>query len=182
MTFRPVDSALLVYDMSQNRVTPGERRFSQDAAEGMPRLVSLLDVCREKGVPICHAVSARTLGQLEICHALIPRADDKVLVHPKTGAFQNTDLEAWLRTGKRSNLLLTGIALDYGISSTAREALTRGIHPILVRGACYAYDIVDSPVGTVSKDDLERAHLASLSFMGATVMLIQDIIAALRDE
>jgi nicotinamidase-related amidase len=102
-------------------------------------------------------------------------------VRPKTGAFRETGLEAWLRRKQRSNLLLTGIALDYGISSTAREALALDIQPILVKGACYAYDIVNSPVGTVSKQELERAHLASLSFMGASVIRIEEILAALED-
>ena len=182
MKFTPEDSALLIYDMTENRVTPGERRFSQGAAEGMPRLVKLLELCRERAVPVCYAVSARTLGQVEICRALAPAAGDKVMVHPKTGAFQDTDLEAWLRKEGRSALLLTGIALDYGVSSTAREALTLGIHPILVRGACYAYDIVDSPVGRVSKESLERAHLASLSFMGASAIPIEEIMTALKND
>jgi len=182
MKFRTEDSALLIYDMTENRVTPGERRFSKKAVEGMPRLVKLVERCRERGVPVCHAISARTLGQVEICRALAPAAEDKVLVHPKTGAFHDTDLEAWLRKGKRSSLLLTGIALDYGVSSTAREALTLGIHPVLVLGACYAYDIVNTPVGTVGKEELERAHLASLSFMGASVIPIQEIITALEGK
>jgi nicotinamidase-related amidase len=165
--------------MTENRVTPGERRFSQEAADGLPKLMLLVERCRGAAVPVCYAVSARTLGQYDFCRALAPRAGDKVLVHPKTGAFYGTDLEAWLREKQRTDLLLTGIALDYGVSSTAREALTLGIHPILVRGACYAYDIVDSPVGPVSKQELERAHLASLSFMGVSVMSIQDILTAL---
>jgi nicotinamidase-related amidase len=107
---------------------------------------------------------------------------ERLFLHPRSGAFYKTALEEHLREIQCENLLITGIALDYGLSSTAREALNLRIHPILVRGACYAYDILDSPVGAVTKEELERAHLAALYRMGGGIMSVNEVIAALVEE
>ena len=177
----PKHTALLIYDMTQDRVTAG-RRYSQWAASGMPDLVRLVERCRQTGVGVCYALRDGGPPGLEMCRDISPLPDESLFLHPKSGAFYKTTLGEHLRQNQCSSLLLTGIALDYGISSTAREALNQGIHPILVRGACYAYDILDSPVGAVTKEELERSHFASLYRMGAGIMSVNEIIAALREE
>jgi nicotinamidase-related amidase len=172
-------AALVFYDMTQNRFTEGARRYLRAAVDGLPEMVRLVTTCRAAGVPICHVVSARAAPAFDICHAIAPQPGDKLVIHTSTGGFFGTDLERFLAEQGRDTLLLSGIALDYGVSSTAREALTLGIHPILVRDACFSYDIPSTPVGTVSREDLERAHLASLHFMGAGIMSIGEVISAL---
>lgn len=177
----PIDprrAALAFYDMTQNRFTQGERRYLQAAVDGLRGLVRLVAASRAAGVPICYVVSARAAPDFDICHAIAPQPGEKIVIHTRTGGFFETDLERFLREQGRDTLLLSGIALDYGVSSTAREALTLGLHPILLRDACFSYDIPNTPVGTVTREELERAHLASLHFMGAGIMSIGDVIAA----
>ncbi|MBM2811463.1 MAG: isochorismatase hydrolase [Chloroflexi bacterium] len=173
-------SALLIYDMTQNRFTEGERRYLKAAVDGLPDLVRLVGACRSSGVPVCYVVSARAAPDYDVCHAIVPQPGDKIVIHTKTGGFFGTDLEQFLRANGRDTILLAGIALDYGVSSTVREALTLGIHPILVRDACFSYDIPNTPVGPVTREELEHAHLASLHFMGAGIMFISEIISALK--
>ena len=175
----PRRAALVFYDMTQNRFTKGERRYLRAAVDGLPEIVRLVASSRAAGVPICYVVSARAAPDFDICHAIAPQPGDKLVIHTKTGGFFGTDLEQFLGEQGRDSLILSGIALDYGVSSTAREALTLGIHPILLRDACFSYDIPSSPVGTVTREDLERAHLASLHFMGAGIMSIGEVISAL---
>jgi nicotinamidase-related amidase len=175
----PRRSALVFYDMTPNRFTEGERRYLRAAVDAVPTMVRLVAACRAAGVPVCYVVSARAAPDFDTCHAIAPEPSDKMVVHTKTGGFFGTDLELFLREQDRDTLLLSGIALDYGVSSTAREALTLGIHPVLVRDACFSYDIPSTPVGTVTREELERAHLASLFFMGADIISSEQIIAAL---
>jgi hypothetical protein len=50
----------------------------------------------------------------------------------------------------------------------------------MVQGACFAQDIAESPVGPVSKEDIERVHLAALYRQGIEIMTIDEVVAALR--
>ena len=75
--------------------------------------------------------------------------------------------------------LITGNAVDRGLSDTARQARDWDTRAIMVRGACFTHDIPDSPVGSVSKEDVERVHLAALHRHGIDVMTVDEVIGAL---
>jgi nicotinamidase-related amidase len=55
-------------------------------------------------------------------------ASDIVVKKRSWGAFYGTDLELHLRRNNVKNIILCGIATNYGVESTAREAFDRGFH------------------------------------------------------
>jgi len=84
-----------------------------------------------------------------------------------------------LRDNGRDTLLITGISVDRGCSSTARQALNLGIRTIVVRGACFGSEITESPVGPVTREDIERVSLAVLYRQGVEIMDVDEVIAGL---
>jgi nicotinamidase-related amidase len=169
-------AALLVYDMAEPAAST-----EPSVVAALPRFEQVVSRCRQAGVPVCYAFPARDLAHtpLPIAAAIGPRPGERVLGHVGSGAFTGTDLEDYLRDHGRSALLITGMAVDRGCNMTARDALNRGVQPILVRGLCFTRDILDSPVGPVPKADVERVHLAALHRIGAGIMTADEVLAAL---
>lgn len=62
-------------------------------------------------------------------------AGDIVVKKRSWGAFYGTDLELQLRRNNVKNIILCGIATNYGIESTAREAFDRGFHLVFAEDA-----------------------------------------------
>ena len=63
---------------------------------------------------------------------------DLVILKRQWGAFYGTDLELQLRRRGLRTLILCGIATEYGVESTARDAYERGFDQILVADAMSA--------------------------------------------
>ena len=174
----PQRTALIVYDLTQTLIVDGP--FLEPwVLDGLPALARLLGRCRQTGLRVCYAVPEHSAAGSEICHALGPLPGEPVFVHPHSGAFEGTELAGFLREAQRDTLLITGMAVDRGCNSTARQALSRGIRPYMIRGACFTRDIAESPVGPVSKQDVERVHLAALHRMGVGLLTVDEVIAAI---
>jgi nicotinamidase-related amidase len=60
---------------------------------------------------------------------------DHVIVKHQWGSFYGTDLDLQLRRRKIKTLVLGGIATNYGVESTARDAYERGYEQIFVEDA-----------------------------------------------
>lgn len=175
----PKRTAILVYDMNSPIVEKGSQSYNQWAMDGMPTHARLLAACRKAGIPVYYAISARGYAGFEICAPIAPANGETVLRHDGSGAFFNTELEALLKNDGRDTLLITGMAVDRGANTAARYAQNLDIRPVMVAGACYAYDLVESPFGPVSARDLERVHLAALHRMGIISAPIEELTSAL---
>lgn len=72
-------------------------------------------------------------------------ATDIVVKKRSWGAFYGTDLELHLRRNNVKNIILCGIATNYGVESTAREAFDRGFHLYFAEDAMTsgAFDLHD---------------------------------------
>lgn len=157
-------TALVVYDMDNSldsevgikEVLPQYRQFVAD--------------CRQAGVLafFCIGQSAIDLGRT-FCPGLTAQGNEKSWVHPHSGIFTVPEVEQHLRSSGRDTLLVTGLAVDRGVNMTARQAMNLGFKTVMVRGLCLTRDITESPVGPVSKQDLERTHLAALYRVGASI-------------
>jgi nicotinamidase-related amidase len=60
-----------------------------------------------------------------------PIPGDVVITKRQWGAFYGTDLDLQLRRRKRTTIILGGIATNFGVESTARDAWERGYQLIL---------------------------------------------------
>jgi nicotinamidase-related amidase len=69
-----------------------------------------------------------------------PREGDHVVTKRQWGAFYGTDLDLQLRRRGIDTLVLGGIATNYGVESTARDAFERGYAQVLVEDATTTFD------------------------------------------
>jgi nicotinamidase-related amidase len=171
-------TALLIYDMTQTLMDEGPY-IEPWVVEGLPGHARLLEACRKAGVLITYGISAKGYAGFDVCKPIAPQGDETVVRHGESGAFTDTPLLQALRDNQRDTLLITGMAVDRGCNLTAREALNRGLTPIVVRDACYTRDIKESPVGPVPKAEVARVHLAALYRLGVGIMSSDEVIRAL---
>ncbi len=71
----------------------------------------------------------------ELIPELDCRPNDLVILKRQWGAFFGTDLDLQLRRRGLTTIVLCGIATEYGVESTARDAYERGYHQILIEDA-----------------------------------------------
>jgi nicotinamidase-related amidase len=71
----------------------------------------------------------------ELAPALGSHPQDIVILKRQWGAFYGTDLDLQLRRRKLSTLILCGIATEYGVESTARDAYERGYEQVFAEDA-----------------------------------------------
>lgn len=74
----------------------------------------------------------------DLVSALAPETGDLVVTKRQWGAFYGTDLELQLRRRGLKTLILTGIATNFGVESTARFAFELGFEQIFVSDAMSA--------------------------------------------
>jgi isochorismate hydrolase len=170
ISIEPPRSALLIYDMWDEPAVPSVERGIADHRR-------LLDRCREAGVFVAYAMPPA--GQRTVAPTLAPRAAEPIFEHAQSGASGDTGFAERLRAEGRDALWITGMAVDRGCNTTARQALALGLTPVLVRGLLYTRDIEQSPVGPAGWEEIERIHLASLRRMGCSIVPVADLLAAL---
>ncbi|HXD01092.1 MAG TPA: isochorismatase family protein, partial [Verrucomicrobiae bacterium] len=64
-----------------------------------------------------------------------PRAGDLLITKHQWGAFYGTELDLQLRRRAVQTIVLGGIATNFGVESTARDAYERGYHQIFAEDA-----------------------------------------------
>jgi nicotinamidase-related amidase len=74
-------------------------------------------------------------GWDEIVPELGPREGDLVITKRQWGAFYGTALDLQLRRRGINTIVLGGIATNFGVESTARDAYERGYAQVLVEDA-----------------------------------------------
>lgn len=74
----------------------------------------------------------------EIIPEMGPREGDVVITKRQWGAFYGTELELQLRRRGVNTIVLGGIATNFGVESTARDAYERGFAQVLVEDAMAA--------------------------------------------
>lgn len=70
--------------------------------------------------------------------SLDPREGDIVITKRQWGAFYGTELDLQLRRRHIRTLILGGIATNFGVESTARDAYERGYEQVFVEDAMAA--------------------------------------------
>jgi nicotinamidase-related amidase len=85
------------------------------------------------------------------------------------GAFTYTGLEAWLRELGVTEVLLVGFYTHMCLSTSAREALSRGFDVAIDPDATGARELHDTQLGRQTADEVRRSALLQLLNMGATI-------------
>lgn len=158
LTLDPVRTAVVVIDLQKGIL--GRATQPHTAATVVANTTLILRAARRAGVrPILVHVggSADSLDRLKptadepMRHAaplppdwseLVPELEqapgDLVILKRQWGAFYGTDLELQLRRRGLTTIILCGIATEYGVESTARDAFERGFEQIFVSDAMAA--------------------------------------------
>jgi ureidoacrylate peracid hydrolase len=131
----------------------------------VPRLLRLIAEARRVGVPIIYTQAVHTpwtdsqtwqtrLGTLEVelprhCrentwgadfYQVAPLQDERILVKRRYSAFYGTELDLMLRARGIQTLILTGVATNVCVETTARDGFMRDYHIVFLEDCTAAYD------------------------------------------
>jgi nicotinamidase-related amidase len=143
-------TGLLIVDMISCWDFPDADKLLPVAAQVAPRIAALKRRCGQRGVPVIYANDNRgrwrsdfgALVELSvscggtgaaITSALMPRHEDYFVLKPQQSAFVATPLEQLLEVLGVHRLLVTGVASDQCVLSTATDARMRGLEVVLPR-------------------------------------------------
>jgi nicotinamidase-related amidase len=163
-------TALIAIDLQHGIV--GRTLAPHSAADVVERTKRVADALRAKGGTIVFVhVEIREVLRLPVdapmvsdpnaapppanASQLVPeiglQEGDLVVKKRQWGAFYGTDLEQWLRRKGIRTILMTGIATNFGVESTARAAFDRGYELIFVEDAISSMtaEMHEFPVKTV---------------------------------
>jgi nicotinamidase-related amidase len=101
---------------------------------------------------------------------LTPKDGEKVVGKQQPGSFTGTDLEEYIKSTGKTQLVLTGYMAHVCVSTTARQADEKGYDVILAEDA-----IGDRDIPGVSAGDLVKVALAELADAFGSVVKSSDI-------
>ena len=104
----------------------------------------------------------------QIHEAVTPRDEEPVVTKRAVSAFYGSDLAAMLATGAIDTLLLTGVATNFVVEGTAREATDRGFNVVVVGDCC----------ASVSQEAHDAALNTALPFL-STISNLDEVTAAI---
>ena len=104
----------------------------------------------------------------EIHEAVSPQDGEPVVAKRGVSAFYGSDLAAILANGDIDTLLLTGVATNFVVEGTAREATDRGYKVVIVGDCC----------ASMSQEAHDGALTTALPFL-ATISNLDEVTAAL---
>ncbi|MEM0147251.1 MAG: isochorismatase family cysteine hydrolase [Candidatus Micrarchaeaceae archaeon] len=168
----PEHTALVVWDVQKMLV---EHIFNRE--EFMKNIQSLVETARNAGVPVfftkitplpekfesgARLAMARYWGPIGNDRSMFelaiqPEEGETVINKNTASIFVGTNFELMARNAGIETIVLTGIATEIGVESTARDALNRGFYVVVAKDA-------------VSSGDKE-AHERSLANMQKLLML-----------
>ena len=149
MTITAIDTktALILIDLQKGIVAyptahPIDKVIAQsvklaDAFRAQKLPVVLVNVA---GVPPGRTDQQRNTGSLpadwaELIPELKQQPSDHLVTKRTSGAFTNTDLEAYLRANGVTQVVIAGVATSHGVESTARYAYEMGFNVTLALDA-----------------------------------------------
>ncbi len=104
----------------------------------------------------------------EIHESVTPQDGEPVVTRRGVSAFYGSDLAALLATGGIDTLLLSGVATNFVVEGTAREAADRGYNVVIVADCC----------ASASQEAHNAALNTTLPFL-STISNLDEVIAAL---
>jgi nicotinamidase-related amidase len=174
--------ALLVVD-AQNEFSPGGKRAVLNHSAALAAIERHVDRARLEGRPIAWV---RHYNKPDEAPAFIPGtwgAEFSLGLGPRTGfgpeavfekevygVFTGTLIQEWLGVNGVQAVLIVGFFAHMCLSTSAREALSRGFHVSLDPEATGACDIEHALLGRQTADEVRRSALLQLTNMGASVI------------
>jgi nicotinamidase-related amidase len=99
-----------------------------------------------------------------------PQKGEQLVTKSVNSAFIGTDLDLRLKRLGAKHVVTFGISTDMCVSTTVRTGANMGWDMILVPDASDCFDLPDGQGGTITAEDVQRAHVATLGFEFARLM------------
>ena len=101
----------------------------------------------------------------------LPERDTEVeFVKDVFGAFTGTTVGSWLDAHDSDEVLLVGFFTHMCVSTTAREALMRGLRVAVDPAATGAFPVQHALLGKQSAEEVHRTALLHLSHLGVRIL------------
>jgi nicotinamidase-related amidase len=173
--------ALIIVD-AQNEFSSQGRRPVPNHAQALETIHRRVEEARNEGRPIAWvrhhnrpeefpAFAPGSWGA-EFSPGLGPlpgRDEEAEFVKNVYGAFTGTDIGSWLETRGANEVLLVGFFVHMCVSTTAREALMRGLHVAVDPAGTGGFPIQHELLGAQSAAEVHRTALLHLSHLGVTI-------------
>ena len=168
--------ALVVID-AQNEFSPEGAMAVEGHAAALEEIAGQVAGAREAGQPVAWVVHNNGADAerfrpgswgAELSPGLEPAPGEPVFVKTVFGALTGTELGAWLDEQGASGVELVGFLTHMCVSTTAREALMRGLAVAIDARATGTFAI-ESSAGSFTADVIHRSALAQLETMGVTI-------------
>lgn len=185
--------ALLVVDV-QNEFSARGLRAVPNHAEAMTAIQARIEVARKERRPIAwiqhHNRPTESKAFLpgswgaELSPGIGPKQGfgaERLFTKDVFGAFSGTELEPWLASLGVTEVLIVGFFAHMCVSTSAREALVRGLEVRIDAAAVGARDLEDEVLGRQSADEVCRSALLQLADMGASIEN-RDVLAGVMVE
>ncbi|WP_028933298.1 cysteine hydrolase family protein [Pseudonocardia spinosispora] len=191
----PAHTALIVIDMQHDFLAPGAALESPEGREMLPTLNGVVADCRRLGVPVIftahvHRADGSDMGRYADLYppiaqrvALIdgqPGAElygdvarepgDLLIKKHRYSAFYGTDLDMILHGLGVETVVTVGVTTEDCVHATARDAMFRDYHAVVLSDACATYDHPDLGHGAMSAAEVHAATLVVLAQSTADVM------------
>jgi biuret amidohydrolase len=194
----PGRTALLNIDM-QNCFVEGSPIAAPDGRLVLERINRLAKACRDAGILVIHASvvlrpdgsNTGVLAEFSplVGEGILNKGTQSAALHsgleidprdilidkPRFGAFYGTDLELILRTRGIDTLIISGVATNVCCETTAREAAVRDFHVFFLSDGTATADM-----GGVSAAELQKVTCATLGFLFAQVLTVDEMIAKIQ--
>jgi ureidoacrylate peracid hydrolase len=191
----PARMALVNVDI-QNVFVDGS---APDGLIVLERINRLARVCREAGIVVFHirhtlpaGVDGGVLGEIfpivnkgfldrnsetaSFHKDLVRDPHDILLEKPHYGAFYDTNLELLLRRRGIDTIIITGIETNVCCETTAREAMVRDFRVFFLSDGT-----TTGGVQGMSRDEVQRASLATMGNNFAQVLSVDEMIQKIKD-
>lgn len=191
-------TALLVIDMQNDFLKPGAPLETPAGRAIVPTLSDLLAFARDKGIVVIytthvHRADGSDMGRYRdiyppiaqgaalidetpgarVIDELAPRDGELVVKKHRYSAFFGTDLDMVLRGRGIDTVAVTGVTTEDCVHATARDAMFRDYHTVVIGDCCATYDHPDLGQGAMTWDQVHRATLTVLAQSTADVRTAQ---------
>lgn len=172
---------LIVVD-AQNEFSAAGKRPVPNHAEALEAILRRVEDTRREGRPIAWV---RHYNKPDESPAFVPgtwgaefspglgplagNANEAEFVKDVYGAFTGTDIGSWLASQHSDDVLIVGFFTHMCVSTTAREALMRGLRVSIDPDGTGGFPLQHELLGTLSADEVRRTALLQLSHMGVAI-------------
>lgn len=198
---RPDNTAILVVDMSRDFIAPGAPMECPAGRAMAARLSELLRRCRKVGLPVIyvnhvHRLGARDMGTLakrfpkigqgvalraatpgvEIWDEVAPQPGDLMIEKIRQSGFAFTSLEAVLRELGIRHVVLGGVSVNACVDCTARDAVARDFHAVLLSDGTATTGLPDRGWGEIDAATVQRVFLTNFAVHLGRVASVQQLL------